>query len=63
MITEELLIKYKTNMTSVVLARGWERVQLTNDVSLDKLQDFVDRAKVAGYFYLKPDLSRLVEMP
>ena len=63
MISEELLIKFKSNMTGVVLARGWQRIQLTNSVSLDKLQDFVDRAKVAGYFRSAPDLSRLIDMP
>ena len=63
MISEELLIKFKSNMTSLVLARGWQRILLTNDVSLDKLQDFVDRAKVAGYFRSAPDLSRLIDIP
>jgi NitT/TauT family transport system substrate-binding protein len=63
MITEELLIAFKTNMTGVVLARGWQRVQLTNDVSIDRLQNFVDRAKVAGYFQSAPNLSRLLDIP
>jgi NitT/TauT family transport system substrate-binding protein len=63
MITEELLLRFKTNMNGVVLARGWQRVKLTNDVSLNSLQDFVERAKVAGYFSSTPDLSRLLEAP
>jgi NitT/TauT family transport system substrate-binding protein len=63
MITEELLLRFKTNMNNVVLARGWQRIKLTNDVSLDSLQDIVERAKLAGYLRSTPDLSRLLQIP
>ena len=63
MIAEELQLRFKTNMNGVVLARGWQRVKLTNDVSLDKLRDFVEQAKLAGYYRSIPDLSRLLDVP
>ena len=50
----------KTRITNLVLARAWERILVTNDVSLASLQGFVERAKAAGYFSSTPDLSRLV---
>ena len=63
MITEELLLRFNTNMNSLVLAEGWRRIQLSNELPLDKLQDLVTRGKVAGYFRFTPDLIRLVEVP
>jgi NitT/TauT family transport system substrate-binding protein len=63
MITEELLLRFKTDMNSAVLAQGWKRIRLSNDLPRDNLQDLVARAKVAGYFLSTPDLIRLVEAP
>jgi NitT/TauT family transport system substrate-binding protein len=63
MVTEELLIRFKSQMSKVVLEHAWPRILVTNGVSLAALQSFVSRAKSAGYFQPTPDLSRLIEMP
>jgi hypothetical protein len=63
MITEELLARFNTKLSAVLLTNAWGRITVTNDISLAALQTFLDRAKQTGFIQSVPDLSRLVVSP
>ena len=46
-----------------LIARAWQRIVLTSDVSADALNAFVASAQTAGFLRNAPDLARLIEKP
>ncbi len=62
-VLDELRAETRTEMSPTLLARAWARTRLTAEVSRSALEDFVGKAKVAGFLRNSPDLSRLVEAP
>jgi NitT/TauT family transport system substrate-binding protein len=60
---EELMAETRAAVSADLMARGWKRIVLTNDVSSEALGKAVAGAQAAGFLRDAPDLSRLLEKP
>ena len=63
MVREELEAETRIPVAPELIARAWNRIILTNQVSRDRLESFVAKARAAGFLRTAPDLTRLVEAP
>jgi NitT/TauT family transport system substrate-binding protein len=63
MVREELAAEMRAEMNPDLIARAWGRIVLTSTVSRDSLEQYVAKAKAAGFLRSAPDLSRLIESP
>lgn len=63
MVREELTAEMRAEMNPELVARAWGRIVLTGSVSRDALEQYVAKAKAAGFLRSAPDLSRLIERP
>jgi len=63
MVREELAAEMRAEMDPELIARSWGRIVLTSTVSRDSLEQYVAKAKAAGFLRSAPDLSRLIKRP
>jgi NitT/TauT family transport system substrate-binding protein len=63
MVREELAAEMRAEMNPDLIARAWGRIVLTSTVSRDSLEQYVAKAKAAGFLRSAPDLSRLIVSP
>jgi NitT/TauT family transport system substrate-binding protein len=63
MARDELIAETRTPMSEDLVKRAWQRIVLTDRVSREALDSFVDSAKAAGFMRGAPDLSRLIVPP
>jgi len=63
LVQEELAAETKGAVSPGLIAHAWRRIVLTNDVSLDSLQNFVASARAAGFMRQAPDLSQILDQP
>jgi NitT/TauT family transport system substrate-binding protein len=63
MVRDELIATTRTDVRADLIARAWERIVLTNDVSASALDAFVAKARDAGFLRAVPDMARLIERP
>ena len=60
---EELLAETRTDVGPQLIARSWQRIILTTDISADALNAFVASAQAAGFLRNAPDMGRIIEKP
>jgi hypothetical protein len=58
-----LTAETRTEVKSAVVAHAWPRIVVTSKIAREPFEDFVKKAKEAGFLRTLPDLSRLVEKP
>ena len=63
MVRDELAAETRVEVSPDLVARAWNRIELTHDVSRNALERYVASAKEAGFLRTIPDLARLVETP
>ena len=63
MVVEELSIETKSKISPDLIAAAWKRIELTNEVSLESLNTFVQNAQKAGFLRNAPDLRPLLQTP
>ena len=63
LVREELLAETRTDVRPELIARAWQRIVLTTDVSTEALNAFVASAQAAGFLRNAPDMGRLIEKP
>ncbi|HEX4084008.1 MAG TPA: ABC transporter substrate-binding protein [Chthoniobacteraceae bacterium] len=63
LVVEELAAETHGKIPADLIAHAWNRIVLTNDVTLASLQSFVDSAKAAGFLRQTPDLSQILVHP
>jgi NitT/TauT family transport system substrate-binding protein len=63
MAREELEAETHTKIAPELVSSAWQRIVLTNDVSLDALKQLIATAQSVGFLRNPPDLNRLVENP
>ena len=63
MVQAELSELMTKKISPELVAHAWKRIILTNEVSREPLEAFVNNAQKAGFLRGTPDLSRLVEKP
>jgi NitT/TauT family transport system substrate-binding protein len=61
MARDELAAETRVEVSPDLVARAWNRIELTTDTSRSALERFVANAKAAGFLRTAPDLGRLVE--
>jgi NitT/TauT family transport system substrate-binding protein len=62
-VREELAAETRTEIKPALIARAWKRIVFTSKVSREALEQFVAKAKDAGFLRSAPDLGRLIERP
>ena len=63
MVVAELSEETKSKISPDLIAAAWQRIDLTNDVSLANLNTCVRNARKAGFLKFVPDLGKLVVTP
>ena len=63
MAREELEAETHAKIAPELVSSAWQRIVLTNDVSLDALKQLIKVAQSVGFLRNAPDLTRLVENP
>lgn len=63
MMLDELAAETRAPLAPALMARAWQRIVVTSDVTRDALEKFVARAQTVGFLRGAPDLGRLVENP
>lgn len=63
LVRDELAAEMRTATEPELIARAWQRIVLTSAVSRDTFDQYVAKAKAAGFLRAAPNLSRLVEQP
>ncbi len=63
MVRNELTAEMRTAVKAEIVAHAWGRIVLTDAVSHEALEQYVAKAKAAGFLRSAPDLSRLIERP
>jgi NitT/TauT family transport system substrate-binding protein len=63
MVRDELAQEMRSEIKAELVQRSWKRIVLTSSVSRAALEQYVAKAKQAGFLRAVPDLSQLVEMP
>jgi NitT/TauT family transport system substrate-binding protein len=63
MVRDELAEETHGQIAAAAVAHAWGRIGLSADISRDVLEQFVAKAKQAGFLRNAPDLSRLVVQP
>jgi NitT/TauT family transport system substrate-binding protein len=63
MAREELEAETHAKIAPELVSSAWQRIVLTNDVSLDALKQLIAAAQSVGFLRNPPDLNRLVENP
>ena len=63
MAREELEAETHAKIAPELVSSAWQRIVLTNDVSLDALKQLIEAAQSVGFLRNPPDLNRLVENP
>jgi NitT/TauT family transport system substrate-binding protein len=62
-VRAELIAKTRTDVKPDLIAHAWPRIVATGEIAREPLEQFVAKAKEAGFLRTLPDLSRLVERP
>ncbi len=60
LVEYELDAETHGKIAPALIAHAWNRIVLTDDVSLESLQSFVTNAQAAGFLKNVPDLSQLI---
>jgi NitT/TauT family transport system substrate-binding protein len=63
MLRAELAAEMRSEMKAELVQRAWTRIVLTSTVSRTALEQYVTKAKAAGFLRAAPDLSQLIERP
>jgi len=63
MVVEELSAETRSKISPDLIAAAWKRIELTNAVSMENLQTFVENAQKAGFLKKVPSLDALVLKP
>jgi NitT/TauT family transport system substrate-binding protein len=63
LVEYELNAETRGKISPALIAHAWDRIILTNDVSLDSLQKFAANAKAAGFLRQAPDLAQILVQP
>jgi NitT/TauT family transport system substrate-binding protein len=63
LVVDELAAETKGKISPALIAHAWDSIVLTNDVSLQSMQNFVTNAQAAGFLRQAPDLSQLLVQP
>ena len=63
MAREELDEEMRTKFAPELIAKAWDRIVVTGDVTLDSLKKFVASAQSVGFLRGAPDISSLVVSP
>jgi NitT/TauT family transport system substrate-binding protein len=63
LVQYELTEETKGKISPALIAHAWDRILLTNDVSLASLEKFVANARAAGFLRQAPDLTQLLVQP
>jgi NitT/TauT family transport system substrate-binding protein len=61
LVREELMTEMRANVSEELIARAWERIMWTHEVSRQELDKIVTSAQAVGFLRNAPDLSRLIE--
>jgi len=62
-VRAELAAEMRADISPELIARAWNRIELTTDVSDQAFGKFLASAKTVGFLRTAPDLRRLVEKP
>jgi NitT/TauT family transport system substrate-binding protein len=62
-VRAELIAETHTDVKPALVAHAWPRIVATGEIAREPLEQFVAKAKQAGFLRTLPDLSRLVERP
>ena len=60
---EELSEEMRTKFSPDLVAKAWDRIVMTGEVTLDSLKKFVASAQSVGFLRCAPDISSLVASP
>jgi NitT/TauT family transport system substrate-binding protein len=63
MLRVELAAEMRSEMKAELVQRAWTRIVLTGTVSRTALEQYVAKAKAAGFLRSTPDLSQLIVRP
>jgi NitT/TauT family transport system substrate-binding protein len=63
MLREELSAEMRAEISADLVGRAWKRIHLTDEVSREAMETFLQAAQKAGFLRTAPDLARLVEKP
>lgn len=61
LVREELMTEMRANVSEELIARAWERIMWTHEVSRQELDKIVTSAQAVGFLRNAPNLSRLIE--
>jgi NitT/TauT family transport system substrate-binding protein len=62
-VRDELMAETRTDVKPELIARAWPRIVVTAKIAREPLEQFLKKAKEAGFLRAATDLSRLVERP
>jgi NitT/TauT family transport system substrate-binding protein len=62
-VREELTAETRSEVKPALVAHAWPRIVVTSKIAREPFEDFVKKAKEAGFLRTLPDLSRLVAKP
>ena len=62
-VVEELSAETRSRISPELVAAAWKRIELTDDVSLERLKADVNNAREAGFLREVPDLKGMVVTP
>jgi NitT/TauT family transport system substrate-binding protein len=63
MVRDELAAEMRSEIKAELVAHAWARIVLTGAVSRDALEQYVAKAKAAGFLRSAPHLSQLIVRP
>jgi NitT/TauT family transport system substrate-binding protein len=63
LVRDELSAETRTAVSADGIARAWDRMSVTADLSLADFQSWVSDAKKVGFLRNVPDLARFIELP
>ncbi|MGC3990091.1 MAG: ABC transporter substrate-binding protein [Chthoniobacteraceae bacterium] len=62
-LVDELTTLTHTKVSPELIAHAWKRITVTDQITAAPFQDFVKKAKDAGFLKVEPDLSSLLAQP
>jgi NitT/TauT family transport system substrate-binding protein len=63
LLREELMAETRANVSAELIARAWNRIVWTHQISREALDKLVSAAQAVGFLRTIPDLTRLIEKP
>ncbi|MDP9291033.1 MAG: ABC transporter substrate-binding protein [Verrucomicrobiota bacterium] len=63
LVQAEVAEETKGKVSAELIAHAWKRITLTNEITRESLENFVAKAKAAGFMRDAPDLGRLLVNP